>query len=100
MTIRRMQLLAAISRHQLAYVMRRLPSERRPGRPWSRTLRHRVLIACTALRTNLTIRELAAVFHISKSMAHRIVASITPRFAAFEGRTLVTGAGRGSSTAR
>jgi hypothetical protein len=41
-----------------------------------------VLIACAALRTNLTTRELAAVFQISKSAAHRIVATITPRLAA------------------
>ena len=82
MTIRRMHLLAAISRRQLAFVMRRLPCEGRRGRPWSRTLRHRVLIACVALRTNLPIRELAAVFQISKSTAHRIVATVTPRLAA------------------
>jgi hypothetical protein len=41
-----------------------------------------VLIACVALRTNLTIRELAVVFQISKSAAHRILAEITPRLAA------------------
>jgi len=40
-----------------------------------------VLIACAALRTNLTIRELAAVFQISKSAVHRILATITPRLA-------------------
>jgi hypothetical protein len=82
MTIRRMHLLAAVSSGQLAFMMRRLPPERRRGRPWSRTFRHRVLIACVALRTNLTIRELAAVFQISKSTAHRIVATITPKLAA------------------
>ena len=82
MTIHCMHLLAAITRRELAFVLRRLRSERRPGRPWSRTLRHRVLIACAALRTNLTIRESAVVFQISKSMAHRIVASITPRLGA------------------
>lgn len=82
MTIHRMHRLAAISRPQLAVVMRRLRAERRRGRPWSRSLRHRVLIACVALRTNLTCRELAAVFQISKSMAHRIVATITPKLAA------------------
>ena len=54
---------------------------RRRGRPWSRSLRQRVLIACIALRTNLTIRELAAVVQISKSAAHRIVATITRQLA-------------------
>lgn len=81
MTIHRMHLLAAISRRELAFVMRRLPSDRQRGRPWSCTLRHRVLIACAALRTNLTMRGLAVVFQISKSAAHRIVATITPRLA-------------------
>jgi hypothetical protein len=41
-----------------------------------------VLIACAALRTNLTIRELAASFMISKSAVHRIVSTITPLLAA------------------
>jgi hypothetical protein len=40
-----------------------------------------VLIAAAALRTNLTFRELAAVFQISKSAAHRIVATMTPALA-------------------
>jgi hypothetical protein len=35
-----------------------------------------------ALHTNLTFRELAVVFRISKSTAHRIVASITAQLAA------------------
>jgi hypothetical protein len=81
MTISRMLVLAALTRRRLAMVLDRLTAERRCGRPWSRSLRHRVLIACVALRTNLTIRELAAVFRISKSAAHRIVAAITPRLA-------------------
>jgi hypothetical protein len=34
------------------------------------------------LRTNLTIRELAATFEISKSAAHRIVSTMVPRLAA------------------
>jgi hypothetical protein len=82
MTIRRMLVLASLSRRRLAAVVRQLSAERHCGRPWSRSLRQRVLITCVALRTNLTIRELAAVFCISKSAAHRIVAAITPRLAA------------------
>jgi hypothetical protein len=39
------------------------------------------LITCAALRTNLTIREIAASFAISKSAAHRIVSTMTPRLA-------------------
>jgi len=47
-----------------------------------------VLIACVALRTNLTVRELGAVFLISKSQAHRIVAHMTPQLAELLERTV------------
>jgi hypothetical protein len=82
MTISRMLVLAAITRRRLMAVIHRLPSEPRHGRPWSCSLARRILIACAALRTNLTIRELAASFAISKSAAHRIVSTMTPRLAA------------------
>src|ERR1043165_6550766 len=82
MTIHRMHLIAAVGRRRLAFVLSRLAAERRRGRPWSRSLRDRVLITCAALRTNLTVRELATVFQISKSAAHRILARITPKLAA------------------
>jgi hypothetical protein len=42
----------------------------------------RLLMACSALRTNLTVRELAAVVGLSKSTVHRIVAALTPGLAA------------------
>ena len=82
MTISRMLALAAITRRRLAVVIQRLPLERRCGRPWSCSLAQGILITCTALRTNLTMRELAASFAISKSAAHRIVSTMTPRLAA------------------
>ena len=82
----RMLVLAALSHHRLVAVLHRLPAERRRGRPWSRSLSTRVLIACTALRTNLTIRELAASFAVSRSTAHRIVATMIPRLAALADR--------------
>src|SRR5215210_4025619 len=87
MTIPRLLVLAAITHRRLQAVLRHLPVEPRRGRPWSSPLRRRVLIACAALRTNLTIRELAASFAISKSAAHRIVTTITPRLAALFGET-------------
>jgi hypothetical protein len=80
MTIERMRILASLTPRQVERVIEQL-FERRRGHPWSRTLRQRVLIVCTALRTNLTFRELAAVFQISKSSAHRIVAALTPQLA-------------------
>lgn len=82
MTIPRLNILAALGERRLAMVMNRLPPERRAGRPWSRSLRHRVLLTCAALRTNLTMRELAAVFGVSKSSAHRMVSHLIPRLAA------------------
>jgi hypothetical protein len=69
MTNSRMLVLAAITRRRLAAVIHRLPPEPRCGRPWSCSLAQRILIACAALRTNLTIRELAASFAISRSAA-------------------------------
>jgi DDE superfamily endonuclease len=82
MTISRMLVLAAITRRRLAVVADRLPPEHRRGRPWSCSLAQRILIARAALRTNLAMRELAASVAISKSAAHRIIASMTPRLAA------------------
>jgi AraC-like DNA-binding protein len=74
---------------QLDAVTRRLErSESRRGRPWARPLRQRVLVGCTALRTNLTVRELAAVFGISRSQTHRIVADITSRLATLLDQTV------------
>jgi hypothetical protein len=40
------------------------------------------LIACVALRTNLTIRVLTVVTRLSKSAVHRTVAALTPQIAA------------------
>lgn len=77
----RMLVLAAISRRQLAAIIQRLPAEPRRGRPWSCSRRVRVVIACAALRTNLTLRELAALLDMSKSAVHRIVATMTPHLA-------------------
>ena len=76
-----MRVLASLTPPQLERVIEQLSERRSRGRPWSRTLRQRVLIVCTALRTNLTFRELAVVFQISKSAAHRIVAALAPQLA-------------------
>lgn len=66
--------LAAIDRRQLSTILERVTDGPVRGRPWSRSLRDRIVITCVALRTNLTMRELGALFEISKSTAHRIVA--------------------------
>ncbi len=80
--VQRLLPLAGLSCDRFARVMAHLPPEPARGRPWSLPLRERVLIACIALRTNLTIRELAALFATSRSTAHRVVAAMTPRLAA------------------
>ncbi|MGI9016112.1 MAG: helix-turn-helix domain-containing protein [Euzebya sp.] len=51
------------------------------GRPWRLALPNRIVVCCAALRTNLTVRQIAAVFDISKSQAHRIIADLTPKLA-------------------
>jgi hypothetical protein len=76
----RILVLAALEPLQLEAVTRRIEGTCR-GRPWSCSLQQRVVITCAALRTNLTMRELAAVFAISKSTVHRIVACYTRRLA-------------------
>ncbi len=63
-------------------LLRRLDAAPHRGRPWSCSRQRRVLLTCVALRTNLTIRELAAIFAISRSAAHRIIAAMTPQIAA------------------
>ena len=82
MTIRRLQTLAALDPRRLATIVQRLAAERPRGRPWSRSLRQRVLLTCIALRTNVTFRELAAMCGTTKSAAHRIVAALVPKLAA------------------
>ena len=88
MTEQRACAIAHLTPMQLGAIVGELrASKHRRGRPWSQSLRRRVLIACVGLRTNLTMRELAAVFGISKSTAHRVLADITVRVAACLGPT-------------
>lgn len=75
--------LTALAPRQLDAVIARLRvTERRHGRPWSLPLRQRVVVLCTSLRTNLTLRELGALFAISRSQVHRILGDLTPRLGA------------------
>lgn len=62
--------------------LRREGAERtRPGRPWSLPLEDRVLLVAAYWRTNLTLRQLAPLFGISKSSADRIIDHIGPQLA-------------------
>jgi hypothetical protein len=53
----------------------------RRGRPWSLTLEDRVLLVAAYWRTNLTLRQLALLFGVSKSAADRIINYLGPKLA-------------------
>jgi hypothetical protein len=53
----------------------------RRGRPWSLPLQDRVLLVAAYWRTNLTLRQLAPLFGVSKSAADRIVDHLGPALA-------------------
>jgi len=51
------------------------------GRPWSLPLEDRVLLIAAYWRTNLTLRQLAPLFGVSKSEADRIIDHLGPQLA-------------------
>ncbi|OIJ84740.1 IS5 family transposase [Streptomyces sp. MUSC 14] len=53
----------------------------RRGPPWSLPLKDRVLMVAAYWRTNLTLRQLAPLFGISKSAADRIIDQLGPMLA-------------------
>lgn len=53
----------------------------RRGHPWSLPLADRVLLVTAYWRTNLTLRQLAPLFGISKSAAGRIIDDLGPKLA-------------------
>lgn len=53
----------------------------RRGRPWSLPLEDHVLLVATYCRTNLTLRQLAPLFGVSKSAADRIINRLAPLLA-------------------
>ncbi|MGX8904646.1 transposase [Streptomyces netropsis] len=62
-------------------VRREVAGETRCGRPWSLPLEDRVLLVTAYWRTNLTMRQLAPLFGISKSAADRIIDHLGPLLA-------------------
>ncbi|MEU1162799.1 transposase [Streptomyces sp. NPDC005921] len=52
-----------------------------PGRPWSLPLEDRILLVAACWRTNLTLRQLAPLFGVSKSAAGRIIDHTGPLLA-------------------
>lgn len=53
----------------------------RRGRPWGLPLEERVLLVAAYWRTNLTLRQLAPLFGVSKSTADRIINHLDPLLA-------------------
>jgi hypothetical protein len=53
----------------------------RKGRPWSLPLEDRVLLVAAYWRTDLTLRQLASLFGVSKSAADRIIDHLGPTLA-------------------
>ncbi|MER7985236.1 transposase [Streptomyces noursei] len=53
----------------------------RKGRPWGLSLEDRVLLIAAYWRTNLTLRQLAPLFRVSRSAAGRIIGYLAPLLA-------------------
>ncbi|MGW2858194.1 transposase [Streptomyces sp. NPDC001205] len=51
------------------------------GRPWKLALEDRVLLVAAYWRTNLTMRQLAPLFGVSKSAANRVIDDLGPKLA-------------------
>ncbi|WP_432574035.1 transposase [Kineococcus sp. SYSU DK005] len=51
------------------------------GRPWKLPLQDRVLLVAAYWRTNLTLRQIAPLFGVSKSAADRMIHDLAPRLA-------------------
>lgn len=67
---------------KLVTVLRREGADAvRRGRPWSLPLEDRVLLVAAYWRTNLTMRQLAPLFGVSKSAAARIIDHLGPMLA-------------------
>jgi hypothetical protein len=66
--------LVTVLRREGADVVRR-------GRPWSLPLEDRALLVAAYWRTNLTMRQLAPLFGVSKSAADRIIDGFGPMLA-------------------
>ncbi|WP_037903150.1 IS5/IS1182 family transposase, partial [Streptomyces sp. NRRL S-350] len=74
--------LSARTFGKLVTVLRREGADAvRRGRPWSLPLEDRALLVAAYWRTNLTMRQLAPLFGVSKSAADRIIGHLGPMFA-------------------
>lgn len=62
-------------------VRRETAAELQRGRPWGLSLEDRILLVTAYWRTNLTMRQIAPLFGISKSAADRIIGHPGPLLA-------------------
>ncbi|MDM3929832.1 transposase family protein [Mycobacterium intracellulare] len=73
--------LTGLTRAQVQAVCTTITDQRLPphsGRPWGLPLAARVLLVLIHLRTNLTTRALAALFHTSQSTVDRVIHHLVP----------------------
>jgi hypothetical protein len=66
---------------RLVALVRRRGADVQRGRPWRLPLADRVLLVATYWRTNLTLRQVAPLFGVSKSAADRILDHLAPLLA-------------------
>ncbi len=79
------ELFSGLSARQFAKLVRQLQSEDADpplrGRPWKLGFADRVLLVAAYWRTNLTMRQIAALFGTSKSTADRVIDDLAPKLA-------------------
>ncbi|MGW7276337.1 transposase [Streptomyces sp. NPDC054864] len=73
--------LSPVQFNGLVAQVRRRGGDIQRGRPWRLPLADRVLLVATYWRTNLTLRQVASLFGISKSAADRILDHLAPLLA-------------------
>jgi hypothetical protein len=79
------ELFSGLAARQFSKLVRQLRSEGADpalkGRPWGLAFKDRVLLVTADWRTNLTMRQIAALFGTSKSAADRIIDDLAPKLA-------------------
>ncbi|MEU5547686.1 transposase family protein [Streptomyces sioyaensis] len=70
--------LSEVQFARLVALVRRRGGDVQRGRPWRLSLESRVLLVATYWRTNLTLRQVAPLFGVSKSAADRILTTWRP----------------------
>jgi hypothetical protein len=79
------ELFSGLSARQFAKLVRPLRREgadaATKGRPWSLIFEDRMLLVAAYWRTNLTMRQIAALFGTSKSTADRVIDDLAPKLA-------------------